>query len=97
MVKQNKIGGWKGLPSWVKGGILGLILAVIFSLYAFFSFQCVGLSEDGTSSCPTGLDLYLWSLKESYLPILITLVSLFLIGSLIGLVFGKIKSRKMKK
>lgn len=100
MAKQKKVGGWKGLSSWVKGGIVLLFFDLLMMIVAYlYSFSCRGLE------CTLALGA---SLSPGYLItgrviesitflIFVNLLLFFVLGAIIGLIFGKIKSKKMKK
>lgn len=85
------------MKSWLKGGLIGLILGIIFSLYMSSLSFCVGLNSDGTSNCPTRFDLFLDNLTAFFPSIVITLISLFIIGAIIGWIIGIIKKNKNDK
>lgn len=99
---------WKNLPSWLKGGIIGLIPILIVML-ADFIFTC----NFGTHSEFCGLftifasfPLYIITISKYgifpygdvptlvviILPLL-SLVMYFLVGALIGWIVGKFKSK----
>ncbi len=50
--------GWKKLPSWLKGGIIGSILLVLFNILLFLilaSNDC--LNDMSTATCPVTSNL----------------------------------------
>ena len=71
---------------WLKCGVIGAILGLVFIIV---------LAQYGTN--PGGYDIDL-GLKYMWLPLLITYggptLGGFLIGAIIGLIVGKIKSKK---
>ena len=82
--------GWKNLPYWIKGGIIGLILFLILlmasllnsTVGSFFALPMI-LVCLGNLSC-----------LENMLPILgyiLLAVLYFLIGNLIGWIIGRIR------
>ncbi len=97
---------WKNWPVWVKGGIIASLLGLIYSLLStIFIFQVpevvskhlyvfgiliCGL-KDGDGILPATLCKGSLGLV---LVIISALILLFIIGSLIGLIIGKIKSTK---
>ena len=80
---------------WLRGGMVGLVLGVILDLWLLTQGACVGLNADGTSICPTKLsDIFLIDLKMT--PVyfhFIVVITLFLVGIIIGWLYGKIKNR----
>ena len=92
---------WKYLPYWLRGGLVTIFLSfIISSLTALFfkltfslSFLIVGAIVVlticvGGEKCSTNLQ---W-----FLMIVISLISYFIIGALIGWVYGKMKSKISK-
>lgn len=81
---------WKNWPYWVKGGIFGTILSIVFEIaitYSILSVPKINPSEP-TRGIVVEID------PENFINyIMISLVFLF-IGALIGYVYGKIKQRK---
>ena len=87
----------KNWSYWLKGGVIGLILGIILSGYFLLQSSCIGLSEDGTSSCPKGLDIFLKNLELFYFQNILVIIAFFLIGALIGWIYSKYKLKNRKK
>ena len=97
---------WKGLPSWVKGGVififLSLVISIIFSkgictfggCPSFVSIFNIPILLFAVSTRLISLNINLS--QESFVVILSIISTLlyFIIGSFIGLLVGKIKSIK---
>ncbi len=70
---------------WLRGGLTGLIIAII--TYFFIRASCVGvyINTDATtgSGCPQN-------------SIYSELILFFIIGTFLGFLYGKIKNRKSK-
>ena len=110
--------GWKNWPYWVRGGITGIIVSIIYPLLIFFIavmlnamqnkflldqpiaiifiipmfFLFFALFAFGISSASGSLQLF--TLLYSIGLILLHFITYFVIGAIIGLVYGKIKKRK---
>jgi len=87
--------GWKNWPYWLRGGFIGFLIGLILVLIMF------GITPEFNNYiiypmyilCQGGLECT-FSLFGFVLSVIINLILFFIIGSLIGLVFGKIRSRK---
>jgi hypothetical protein len=98
--------GWKEWPTWLKGGVIGLILSVLF---------LIGLIICASSSLGSGsygcinfiFPLFFGAFMASILNIqnkfvgyfvigFTNLIIYFLIGALIGWIVGKIKNRNKR-
>ena len=100
---------WKNLPSWLKGGIIVSILYLIIGLILIkypcdspgsFGGQCWGLEMYFILiSYPVLGILYRLEIdpKNKYLILIATFLVYFVIGSIIGYIYGKIKSWRNKK
>ena len=85
--------GWKNLPYWLKGGIIGgisgILLAILgqhFVLIRSASFLALIL-------------IYVFPVGHYFSPIiiligLINFITYMILGALIGYIYGKIKNRK---
>lgn len=109
--------GWKNLPYWLRGGIVGsslnillfvliLVIAKIFGDYALIlAFTIVPFVSPfffGVSplffldlSLPYNLNIPFFVYQ--FLNILIPLIVYFVIGAIIGWIYGKIKVRNQNK
>ena len=113
--------GWKNWPYWVRGGLIGGLIAVVLDLIILSSgiLFLNDLNANNLSGyqrfvlyfiiIPMGLISFpllmilvpLFGYGEAitagyfFLPF-VSIVSFFIIGAIIGLVYGKIKKRKMK-
>jgi hypothetical protein len=91
---------WKGLPYWLKGGIIGSCIYLVLLLLSYVvviltgnAWMGIGISKI-ISSITLPVD-YILILFPFYLPSYITsLVGYFLYGAIFGLIYGKIKSKK---
>jgi len=87
--------GWKDWPYWLKGGIIGTVLATLIILIVGFIALSICYEN-----CPPFIknSLFIFILPSYFLPGVIADVAIiiwnFLIGALIGFIYGKIKSRK---
>jgi len=92
--------GWKDWSYWLKGGIIGLVISLLITLSTMFMpVYCIGLSQDGTGCVsPTGIDAWKYNFNslfdDTFGIIILFIVSLFIIGAIIGWIYGKIKQRK---
>ena len=81
---------------WLNGGIAGTIIAIIISIYFASQNSCIGLyaNPNGTfgTVCPK-VNIFL-NLQNSIYIELITVIVFFLVGALLGWLYGKIKNRK---
>ena len=82
--------GWKERPYWLKGGIIGLVLGIVlgFILYVYFPMKKFALILCKTFPCPQ-VAYYNEPLFILYSPII-----LFIVGTLIGWIVGKVKSKE---
>lgn len=81
---------------WLRGGIIGIAIGVFFSIYQSTRNWCVGsyLNLDGTmgSVCPPVNILD--NMIMLAIPELLTILVLFIVGSIAGWIYGKIKTRR---
>ena len=90
--------GWKDLNYWLKGGILSAIIFVIVFLLAFYLDATYG-GHPGLLIFPlipilSGLfTLNVSGIKFFIIAIPISLIFWFIVGAIIGGVYGKIKNR----
>lgn len=82
---------------WLKGGLIGLLLAILLSIYILTATYCIGLNSDGTSNCPTKFNLFLDNLTTLYPWIILTLILFFVIGAFIGWIIEIIKKNRNNK
>ena len=88
--------------AWVRGGLIGLIICIVFILIAFLPFTWKILAPFdiffyGVILFPIGTKiLYQQFLSSLFRELLYTLLIYFLIGALIGWIIGKIKARKQQ-
>ena len=81
---------WKNWPYWLKGGIIGIIFAIIIILITFAYYEVssnlgsfFGINEylvENISNYGLGLILYMS----------LNLIEYFVIGALIGYIYGRI-------
>jgi hypothetical protein len=105
--------GWKNLPPWLRGGIIGVIISLIIciSLGSFLHEQIVydgchsrEIPGEVYSQCDmiddqlkssSASSLYHTGFIRSYIFICIIIsIPFFICGSILGLIIGKIKSKK---
>jgi hypothetical protein len=87
---------WKSWPYWVKGGVIGFGVAILFDVYAFYYRQelfseypqCSIPGESG-GSCPLIFDPALM-----YRYLIFSTISKTLLGLIIGYLYGKFKTRQ---
>ncbi|MEK6891042.1 MAG: hypothetical protein AABX03_02795 [Nanoarchaeota archaeon] len=78
--------GWKSWSYWLKGGIIGLLLPIFFSICMIFLFLIGGankrefLSADGSGAMMTVFALFFG-------------IIFMIIGIIIGFIIGKVKSK----
>ena len=88
--------------AWVRGGLIGLIICIVFILIAFLPFTWKILAPFdiffyGVILFPIGTKiLYQQFLSSLFRELLYTLLIYFLIGALIGWIVGKIKAKKQE-
>ena len=89
---------WKDLSYWLKGGILSAIIFVIFFLLAIYIDSKYG-GHPGLVIFPlipilSGLfTLNVSGIKFFIIAIPISLIFWFIVGAIIGWIYGKIKNR----
>lgn len=68
---------------WLRGGFLGLCLALVFSIYLYYKIPCTDIVN-----CK--------SLKDFVEPDAITFIYLpgIILGTIIGMIYGRIQTRK---
>lgn len=76
--------GWKDWPYWLKGGIIGGGIGFVLSLLSSFSIIIRGLVFGG------------WPDIELIWFDLLLILSTFIVGAVIGWIYGKIKSKTKK-
>ena len=87
--------GWKDLPYWLKGGIIAVSINLLVAIFTSSSRSEMNGIVYAWSLAP----LYYFKFFRSQYPNLISLtgaIMYFLIGALIGWIYGKIKNRKDK-
>ena len=93
--------GWKDWPTWLKGGVIGLIVSIPITLIVFsLSLNCAASSIYGSPSCPfTSFFVKITLLKVlsfdsiGIFIFLFPILEITLIGAIIGWIVGKIKGR----
>jgi hypothetical protein len=95
--------GWKNWPYWLKGGLISIFVFLVSSIPSLFSFQIDALSI--VALLLGILGTLLWVVFANYFPkesfplfietivFIVSVLSSFLVGSLIGWIYGKIKSK----
>ncbi len=101
--------GWKNWPYWIRGGLLGAIITIIgyiFIIMVGIGFPILFYIPDIIIALPyrfiaksfvyniLGSNLGSYVLLFSYI---IAIFPNFIIGAIIGLIIGKIKSKKQKE
>jgi hypothetical protein len=90
---------WKKMPSWLKGGVIAVILFMIPSLfeYSIVRHRIIPFLEDwlkiGTTYISDSGIHYTSFLSHYYYPLIIEIIIYFLIGAVIGLIIKKINSK----
>lgn len=93
-MKNDKM-NWKNLPYWLKGGIIGLTIGLLYGLFSIILIVLVILGYLPAS--PFNLGTQSPKFLFLIIPFIGTLIQtsiLFVIGSLIGYIYGKVKLRK---
>ena len=98
--------GWKDWPYWLRGGIIVVLIPVIIFLIVLI-FEKISSSRDptyyqGTHGTLAGYLLIALGLPINIIAptlgegtfIFLTAIMYFVIGAIIGLIVGKIKSKK---
>ena len=92
--------GWKNWPSWLKGGIIFFFVHLIISIILFIFFFKGEFNFAGLFALSIDLPLFLFGCSSSdgltfqrfCYPIAGSLFY-FLIGAIIGWIYGKLKSK----
>jgi len=102
--------GWKNLPYWLRGSIVGLIAGIFLGIY-LITTNC-NLSFGGSSGGCTIFDQIIFGfclftiimplfvfvfeqiIDSSSAGLIASILTLTFLGALIGFIVGKIKSRK---
>ena len=82
--------GWKDWPSWVKGGVIGIFLILLYLLIFIISSDLLQLGERAFAFA---LPLFLVSGTNDFLGLIFTLIAYFVLGAIIGWIVGKIRNR----
>jgi len=98
---------WKNLPSWVQGGIIGLVIFLILSLFPDFSYNLFGGDTPFSEMLYNLISRMPVFLSSVIIPINsydegagfsrgITIPPLFwfTVGAIVGLVVGSLKKKK---
>ena len=94
--------GWKDWSYWLKGGIIGILISLVFLASSYFTGQIKIVSYINQClipPCSSDLHFYLFSnsnflfVREFLISMIVILICCFIIGSFIGWIVGKIKSR----
>jgi len=100
--------GWKNWPSWLKGGLIGIVVAILFLIIPYITNCSTSFGGVG-GSCDNNIKLFFavvnfiliipaLSLTQNMVLItILTLILLFLIGAFIGWIISKIKSKSKRK
>jgi len=93
--------GWKNWHYWLKGGvkaiIIGLILNILFIVPLFFLVQgsvAEVISFIGRYILPLWSSIMGITLLLAIKNLIIALIGYFIIGALIGGIYGKLRSKK---
>lgn len=95
--------GWKNLPYWLRGGIILLVLSVFLLYFLSTTVLCVDPSSGADLSnpifgCKSELERLFINLGfTKFIGSIFFLGVSFLIGAIIGLIIGKIKSKSKKQ
>ena len=100
---------WKNWPYWLKGGVIGVILIIVF----FIIIVSISNTSKGCTSWENSPYYCISIIGASFLIAVVTgsrnmmflyistgitnIIIVFIVGSLIGLIYGKIKNRKESK
>ena len=78
---------------WFRGGIVGVMLAIIISIYFATQNGCIGsyVNLDGAMGTICPKVNVIANLTWSIIPELGTIIILFLIGAFVGWIYGKIR------
>ena len=91
--------GWKNLASWLRGGVIGVLVYIVATLICWLIGAIIGASAFVTMPSLPGLFAFnpevqathaWWNLMRF---ISITTLIYFLLGAIIGWIIGKIKSK----
>ncbi len=91
---------WKNLPYWLRGGIISLLIVavlylILISLSLFTSLgEVLGGSKNILLTLSLGTYFVLGGESESATIVFGLIVEYFIIGAVIGLIIGKLKSKK---
>ena len=87
--------GWRNWPSWLKGGVIGISL---FLLYLLISIISSDLLQLGERAFVLALPLFLIAgegigTSDFLLGLIFTIIIYFILGAFIGWIVGKIRNR----
>lgn len=97
---------WKNWPSWVKGGIIGIIIAIILSLIVILFGE-----YDNLITFLIGFGIFtinFWLailincniescfISDLYIFMIVFIIEFYVVGSIIGLLIGKLRKRGKK-
>jgi hypothetical protein len=88
---MNLKNNWKSLPCFLKGGLIGLILTIIYSSIIYSIIKANGLDANNMSFFSSWL---MMPLMGEYFPfsLMFCLILYSALGMLVGFVYGLIKS-----
>ena len=82
---------WKNWPSWLKGGLIGVIIYIIYYLIVLFTIY----ARDEQGKLIIGIAMS-WFGPMFVAGFIINISLIFLIGAFIGWLYGKIKAKKQQ-
>ncbi len=90
--------GWKNLPAWVKGGIIGLIVGVIIEIPLFFLLKyCLDNSTGGdwfgSLFCYVFFFPGTFLTGDFFIGVMINILIVTILSIIIGWIYGKIKNK----
>ena len=92
--------GWKNWSTWVKGGVIGILVATLITVIALLTSVISG--DISTSGCSgpwwggTSFENCKFLFRVYIAGFVIQSIIFFIIGAIIGLIIGKIKNKKQE-
>ena len=82
---------------WLRGGIVGTIVAIVISIYSAMQDTCIGsyLNTDGTMGTVCPKVNIMMNIQNSIGYEFAIVIVLFTISAIVGWIYGKIKNRNI--
>ena len=97
---------WKNWPYWMRGGVIGVLILIFLTIIAFIGYSLnlgsfdleliVQVDLESIIHNTIGLGVSIPPKLNIIADLIVSIIGYFLLGAIIGIIIGKIKSRSAK-